>query len=67
MFAYYDPDESDAESERKKAERLAAKIAAYWAKQGKEVHTELVGRRFHPAVRAARFDVRSDMKNGMPA
>lgn len=48
------------------AQSLKAKIEAYWAERGHKVQVMLHNVGFHPAIRAARFDVRSDMINGMP-
>ncbi len=48
------------------AQSLKAKIEAYWAERGHKVQIMLHNVGFHPAIRAARFDVRSDMVNGMP-
>lgn len=48
------------------AQSLKAKIEAYWAERGYKVQIMLHNVGFHPAIRAARFDVRSDMVNGMP-
>ncbi|MBX3429805.1 MAG: hypothetical protein KF779_09505 [Hyphomonadaceae bacterium] len=48
------------------AQSLKAKIEAYWADRGHKVQVMLHNVGFHPAIRAARFDVRSDMVNGMP-
>jgi len=48
------------------AHALKAKIEAYWAERGQAVQIMLHNVGFHPAIRAARFDVRSDMINGMP-
>ncbi len=48
------------------AQSLKAKIEAYWAERGQKVQIMLHNVGFHPAIRAARFDVRSDMVNGMP-
>ena len=45
---------------------IKAKIEAYWAERGQSVQVMLHNVGFHPAIRAARFDVRSDMINGMP-
>ena len=45
---------------------LKAKIEAYWAERGMNVQLALHNVGFHPAIRAARFDVRSDMINGLP-
>lgn len=51
---------------REGAQALKAKIEAYWAERGRSVQVMLHNVGFHPAIRAARFDVRSDMINGMP-
>lgn len=45
---------------------LKAKIEAYWRDRGQDVMIALHNVGFHPAIRAARYDVRSDMVNGMP-
>lgn len=45
---------------------LKAKIEAYWAERGQNVMIALHNVGFHPAIRAARYDVRSDMVNGLP-
>ena len=45
---------------------LKAMIEAYWAARGRHVIVALHNVGFHPAIRAARFDVRSDMVNGWP-
>lgn len=58
-------DEADFCS-RDGAQSLKAKIEAYWAERGHKVQIMLHNVGFHPAIRAARFDVRSDMINGMP-
>lgn len=51
---------------REGAQALKAKIEAYWRERGQEVMLSLHNVGFHPAIRAARYDVRSDMINGMP-
>jgi hypothetical protein len=48
------------------AQTLKDKIEAYWRERGHNVMVALHNVGFHPAIRAARFDVRSDMVNGMP-
>ena len=45
---------------------LKKKIEAYWADRGQDVTVLLHNVGFHPAIRAARFDIRSDLVNGMP-
>lgn len=48
------------------AQALKARIEAYWRERGHNVMLSLHNVGFHPAIRAARFDVRSDMVNGVP-
>ena len=48
------------------AHTLKHRIEAYWQERGFNVQVQLHNVGFHPAIRAARFDVRSDMVNGMP-
>lgn len=45
---------------------LKAMIESYWAARGQQVMVALHNVGFHPAIRAARFDIRSDMINGKP-
>ena len=51
---------------REGAQALKDKIEAYWRARGRDVMLSLHNVGFHPAIRAARFDVRSDMVNGLP-
>jgi hypothetical protein len=51
---------------REGAAALKSQIEAYWRERGQEVMIVLHNVGFHPAIRAARFDVRSDMVNGRP-
>lgn len=51
---------------REGALELKKKIEAYWADRGQDVTVLLHNVGFHPAIRAARFDIRSDLVNGMP-
>lgn len=51
---------------REGALALKAKIEVYWRERGQHVMVALHNVGFHPAIRAARYDVRSDMVNGMP-
>lgn len=51
---------------REGAQALKERIEAYWRARGHDVMLSLLNVGFHPAIRAARFDVRSDMVNGMP-
>ncbi len=51
---------------REGAQALKDKIEAYWRERGHAVMVSLENVGFHPAIRAARYEVRSDMVNGMP-
>jgi hypothetical protein len=51
---------------REGAQALKDKIEAYWRDRGHPVMVSLENVGFHPAIRAARYEVRSDMVNGMP-
>lgn len=51
---------------REGAQALKDKIEAYWRDRGHAVMVSLENVGFHPAIRAARYEVRSDMVNGMP-
>ncbi len=48
------------------AQALKDRIEAYWAARGQYVVVALHNVGFHPAIRAARYDLRSDMINGRP-
>lgn len=48
------------------ATRLRTIIQEYWRKQGYDVDIKLVQEGFVSTMRSSRFDVRSDMVNGMP-
>jgi hypothetical protein len=48
------------------AERLKSAIEGYWQQRGFDVRVVLHNAGFHSAVRAARYDLRSDMRNGLP-
>lgn len=53
-------------TDRAGAERLKARIEAYWRERGSEVQITLVPAGFTAALRAARYDVRSELLNGLP-
>ena len=53
-------------TDRAGAERLKARIEAYWRERGSEVQIVLVPAGFTAALRAARYDVRSELLNGLP-
>jgi hypothetical protein len=48
------------------ASRLQNLIRDYWKKKGYDVSVELVHQGFVSTMRSSRFDIRSDMVNGMP-
>jgi hypothetical protein len=48
------------------ARRLKQRIEDYWRDRGYSVDVKLVEAGFVPAIRSARFDVRSDLVNGIP-
>lgn len=67
--ASYAPDDYAGEPDfcgRDGALQLKQKIEAYWRERGQDVMISLQNVGFHPAIRAARYDVRSDMVNGLP-
>lgn len=51
---------------REGALALKEKIEAYWRERGHHVMVSLQNVGFHPAIRAARYDLRTDMVNGLP-
>jgi hypothetical protein len=53
-------------TDRAGANELKGRIEAYWKNRGYDVQVILVEAPFSPAVRSARFDIRSEMVNGMP-
>lgn len=48
------------------ARALQARIEDYWRERGHEVMIVLRDAGFHAAVRTTRFDLRSDLVNGLP-
>ena len=48
------------------AKELKARIEAFWRARGHEVQVMLVEAPFTQAIRAARYDVRSELVNGLP-
>ncbi len=66
-WSSFSPAQGEADyCSREGAQTLKDKIEAYWSERGQNVMVALHNVGFHPAIRAARFDVRSDMVNGMP-
>lgn len=52
--------------DREGAVELKTRIETYWRERGFEIAVDLVQQGFTPALRRARFDIRSDLINGMP-
>ena len=48
------------------AAELKSRIEAFWRARGHEVQVMLVEGSFTQALRSGRFDVRSDLVNGLP-
>lgn len=48
------------------ANELKARIEAYWRARGHEVQVMLIEAPFTQAIRAGRYDVRSELVNGLP-
>lgn len=48
------------------AKELLKRIKAHWASKGYEVDGYIVDCGFHEKVRAARYEVRTNLINGMP-
>ena len=53
-------------STREGATRLKETIEAYWRAQGREVMVSIENMGFRAAIRAARYEVRSDLVDGLP-
>ncbi len=53
-------------TDRAGAAELKARIEAYWAERGFDVQVMLIEQPFVAALRTARFDVRSEMIDGLP-
>lgn len=48
------------------AAALAARIRDYWSERGFAVLLSVEEKGFHPMTRAVRFEVRSDLVDGLP-
>ncbi|HWA01642.1 MAG TPA: hypothetical protein VG841_15145 [Caulobacterales bacterium] len=67
MKSPFDPDWGPGNyTDRAGASALKERIENYWRERGHSVEVQLVEAPFTPAVRAARFDLRSEMINGLP-
>lgn len=53
-------------TDRAGAAELKARIEAYWAKRGFDVQVMLIEQPFVAALRTGRYDVRSEMVDGLP-
>lgn len=53
--------------DRQGAEDLKVKIETYWACRGKRVHVWIEKKGFSASLRCDRYDVRSDLVDGMPS
>lgn len=53
-------------TDRQGASELKARIEEYWRKRGFEVQVVLVEAPFSAAIRSARYDVRSELIDGLP-
>lgn len=53
-------------TDRQGASELKGRIEEYWRKRGFEVQVVLVEAPFSAAIRSARYDVRSELVNGLP-
>ena len=53
--------------DRAGAEELKSRLKAYWIARGYDIDVTVREGGFHPAVRSVRFDVRSNMRNGLPS
>ena len=60
------PRDTGEYTDRAGAELLKARIEAYWRERGYEIQVTLAQAAFAPALRAARFDIRSELVNGLP-
>lgn len=52
--------------DRRGAEKIAQMIRDYWAMHGADVQVGVVHAGFVPVMRGSRYDVRSDLINGLP-
>lgn len=53
-------------TDRAGASELKARIEEYWRKRGFDVQVMLVEAPFSPAIRSARYDIRSELVDGLP-
>lgn len=60
--AYIGPEHCD----KRGAARLAEYINDYWKQRGGNANARIIEAGFTEAMRSARFDIRSDLVNGMP-
>lgn len=53
-------------TDRQGASELKTRIEEYWRKRGFDVQVMLVEAPFSPAIRSARYDIRSELVDGLP-
>lgn len=53
-------------TDRQGAAELKARIEEYWSKRGFDVQVVLVEAPFSAAIRSARYDIRSELIDGLP-
>lgn len=51
---------------RSGAQRIATALRAYWTERNRDVTVTIYEAAFNPVMRTARYDVRSDMVDGLP-
>lgn len=64
--SYYGFDHGET-CDRAGAERIARKIEEFWRDRGKIVNTRIVPKGFHSAIRSTRYEVHSDLVDGLPS
>jgi hypothetical protein len=60
------PREAGDYTDRRGAEKLKRMIEDYWRQRGYDIQVTLVPGAFTAALRASRFDLRSELVNGLP-
>jgi hypothetical protein len=61
-----EPREFGSYTDRAGAELLKSRIEAYWRERGYEIEVTLAPAAFSPALRASRYDIRSELVDGWP-
>jgi hypothetical protein len=60
------PRDTGEYTDRAGAELIKARIEAYWRERGYEIQVTLAPAAFTAALRGSRFDIRSELVNGLP-